>query len=72
MEWAQSEVSVPKESDKEDEEAYPVPSVHPHHIDLTLFEADDDTTSLSSIEQNNHHSMEDYLRGRLSSSSIFD
>lgn len=72
MEWAQSEVSVLKESDNEDEEAYTVPSVHPHQIDLALFEADDDKTSLSSIEQNNQHSMEDYLRGRWSRSSSLD
>ncbi|KAJ8624747.1 hypothetical protein MRB53_033277 [Persea americana] len=72
VEWAKSEVNVPKETDLQDEEAYPVRGFPSHHIDLTLLEADDDATSLSSIEQNHHHSLEDYLRGRLSGSSIFD
>lgn len=72
VEWAKSEVNVPKETDLQDEEAYPVRSFPSHHIDLTLLEADDDATSLSSIDQNHHHSLEDYLRGRLSGSSIFD
>lgn len=75
VDWAKSEVSVTKESDNQDEEGYSVPSVRPqpHHIDLALLEADDDTTSFSSsVDQNNHHSLENYLQERWSRSSSFD
>lgn len=57
VEWAKSEVNVPKETDLQDEEEYPVPSARSHHIDLTLLEAEDNATSISSMEQNQHYSL---------------
>lgn len=63
VEWAKAEVNVPKESDNQDE-VYPTPSIRSSNLDLSLLEADDDTTSTSSsIDQTKHHSLEDCFRG---------
>ncbi|XP_058090781.1 protein kinase STUNTED-like [Magnolia sinica] len=70
MKWAMSQANDP-ELDNQDEEAYPAPRVQSHQLGLTLLEGDDDT-SVSSIEQNNHRSLEDFLRERWSRSSSFD
>ncbi|XP_077246632.1 protein kinase STUNTED-like isoform X2 [Tasmannia lanceolata] len=70
--WAKFHDCVPKEMDNQDEEEYPSPNARSHNLSLALLEGDDDTTSVSSIEQNTHKSLEDYLRGRCSRSSSFD
>ncbi|KAF8406612.1 hypothetical protein HHK36_008702 [Tetracentron sinense] len=68
--WVNSNVGDPKESDNQaDDEIYPAPSAESH---LVLLAGDDDTTSFSSVEQNNNLSLEDYLKGRWSRSSSFE
>ncbi|OVA19591.1 Protein kinase domain [Macleaya cordata] len=71
-EWVNSHVNDLKESDNEEgDEAYPDSSVE-SHLGLALLDVEDDTTSFSSVEQNNHHTLEDYLKGRWSRSSSFN
>ncbi|KAL5995663.1 hypothetical protein ACLOJK_025730 [Asimina triloba] len=69
--WAMSQGDAYKEPDNQDDESYPSPSVH-SKLGLSLLEGEDDSTSVSSIEPNNHRSLEDYLRDRWSRSSSFD
>ncbi|RDY10654.1 Receptor-like cytosolic serine/threonine-protein kinase RBK2, partial [Mucuna pruriens] len=64
--WAEQEVNAPQELDGFDEE--PVPTNIQSHLNLALLDLEDDTVSISSTEQS--VSLEDYLQGRWSRSSI--
>lgn len=65
MNWAREQLT---ESDEMDGDAFPrnIQS----HLNIALLDLDDDSTSISSTEQN--ISLEDYLQGRWSRSSSFD
>lgn len=55
--------------DTVDDEACPRSNIQ-SHLNLALLDVEDDSLSMSSIEQN--VSLEDYLQGRWSRSSSFD
>ncbi|URD97398.1 kinase family [Musa troglodytarum] len=57
--------------DCQDDEAFPSSSVG-SHIGMALLDVDEDDASLSSFDQSNHSSLEEYLRDRWSRSSSFD
>lgn len=67
--WARLQVNASEESDMLDGEACP-PSDLQSHLNLALLDVEDDSLSISSIEQS--VSLEDYLQGRWSRSSSFD
>ncbi|GMH00925.1 hypothetical protein Nepgr_002764 [Nepenthes gracilis] len=69
MKWARLQVYASENSDMVDEEAFPFSNIQ-SHLNLALLDVEDDSLSLSSIEQN--VSIEDYLKGRWSRSSSFD
>ncbi|TXG64759.1 hypothetical protein EZV62_011753 [Acer yangbiense] len=57
--------------DVNDDEVYPHSSPE-LHLGLALLDVDDDSTSLSSMEQSNHLSLDEYLKNRCSRSSSFN
>ncbi|KAK0583069.1 hypothetical protein LWI29_033018 [Acer saccharum] len=57
--------------DANDDEVYPHSSAE-LHLGLALLDVDDDSTSLSSMEQSNHLSLDEYLKNRCSRSSSFN
>lgn len=67
--WARLQVNTLDESDMQDDEACPRSNLK-SHLNLALLDVEDDSLSLSSIEQS--VSLEDYLQGRWSRSSSFD
>lgn len=66
MKWARLQVNA---SENVDDEGFPRPSIQ-SHLNLALHDIEEDSLSISSIEQ--HISLEDYLTGRWSRSSSFD
>ncbi|KAL6215047.1 hypothetical protein ACLB2K_014478 [Fragaria x ananassa] len=69
IKWARLQVHAWEESDILDDEACPRSNLQ-SHLNLALLDVEDDSLSMSSIEQT--VSLEDYLRGRWSRSSSFD
>ncbi|GMH22311.1 hypothetical protein Nepgr_024154 [Nepenthes gracilis] len=67
--WARLQVNALENHDGLDDEAFPVTNIQ-SHLNLALLDVEDDSLSVSSIDQ--HVSLEDYLRGRWSRSSSFD
>ncbi|KAF5467900.1 hypothetical protein F2P56_012107 [Juglans regia] len=67
--WARLQVNAAEDSDMLDGEACPRSNLQ-SHLNLALLDVEDDSLSLSSIEQS--VSLEDYLQGRWSRSSSFD
>ncbi|XP_042514532.1 serine/threonine-protein kinase PAK 6-like [Macadamia integrifolia] len=67
--WAKLQVNASEEFDAQDEEAFPHTNIQ-SHLNVALLDVDDDSLSVSSVEQN--VSLEDYLQGRWSRSSSFD
>ncbi|XP_043716902.1 uncharacterized protein LOC122664926 [Telopea speciosissima] len=67
--WAKLQVKASEEFDTQDEEAFPHTNIQ-SHLNVALLDVEDDSLSVSSIEQN--VSLEDYLQGRWSRSSSFD
>lgn len=68
--WARIQVNTSKEADiVDDDEAFPRSNLR-SHLNLALLDVEDDSLSMSSIEQ--IVSLEDYLQGRWSRSSSFD
>ncbi|KAK4847435.1 hypothetical protein QYF36_001847 [Acer negundo] len=66
-----------KENEEVDNQDVNDDEVYPHsspelHLGLALLDVDDDSTSLSSIEQSNHLSLDEYLKNRWSRSSSFN
>ncbi|KAH7574892.1 hypothetical protein JRO89_XS02G0018300 [Xanthoceras sorbifolium] len=57
--------------DVNDDEVYPHSSAE-LHLGLALLDVDDDSTSLSSMEQSHNLSLDEYLKNRWSRSSSFD
>ncbi|XP_022749060.1 probable receptor-like serine/threonine-protein kinase At5g57670 [Durio zibethinus] len=67
--WARLQVNALEGSDTLDDEACPQSNLQ-SHLSLALLDVEDDSLSMSSIEQS--VSLEDYLNGRWSRSSSFD
>lgn len=68
--WARLQVNTSKEEETvDDDEAFPRSNLQ-SHLNLALLDVEDDSLSMSSIEQS--VSLEDYLQGRWSRSSSFD
>lgn len=83
VKWARLEVNASEWSDLRlgfnnsldgpdalDDEAFSQDNLQ-SHLNLAMLGVEEDSTSISSIEQS-HVSLEDYLRGRWSRSSSFD
>ncbi|TYH28233.1 hypothetical protein ES288_A02G129000v1 [Gossypium darwinii] len=68
--WARLQVNASEVSDTLDDEACPGRSNLQSHLSLALLDVEEDSVSMSSIEQ--PVSLEDYLKGRWSRSSSFD
>ncbi|CAO2834237.1 unnamed protein product [Amaranthus hypochondriacus] len=69
LKWARLQVNASENVDRLDEDGFPRIDLH-SHLSLALQDVEDDSLSMSSIEQ--HVSLEEYLRGRWSRSSSFD
>ncbi|KAM5564367.1 protein kinase STUNTED [Rosa sericea] len=69
IKWARLQVHAWEESDIHDDEPCPRSNLQ-SHLNLALLDVEDDSLSMSSIEQT--VSLEDYLKGRWSRSSSFD
>ncbi|KAL2894007.1 Proline-rich receptor-like protein kinase PERK1 [Bienertia sinuspersici] len=69
VKWARFQVNAPDNIDRLDEDGLPRIDLQ-SHLSLALLDVEDDSLSISSIEQ--HVSLEEYLRGRWSRSSSFD
>ena len=69
LNWARLQVNASENVDRLDEDGFPRIDLH-SHLSLALQDVEDDSLSMSSIEQ--HVSLEEYLRGRWSRSSSFD
>ncbi|KAJ8762940.1 hypothetical protein K2173_023069 [Erythroxylum novogranatense] len=71
IKWARLQVNAVEELETLDDETCPPSNLH-SHLNLALLDVEDDSLSMSSIEQN--MSLEDYLQGRCrwSRSSSFD
>ncbi|EEF42091.1 protein kinase STUNTED [Ricinus communis] len=67
--WARLQVNKVEESDMLDDETCPRSNIQ-SHLNLAFLDVEDDSLSISSIEQT--VSLEDYLQGRCSRSSSFD
>ncbi|XP_042517500.1 lectin-domain containing receptor kinase VI.4 [Macadamia integrifolia] len=67
--WVKLEVNASEEFDAQDEESFPHTNIQ-SHLNVALLDVEDDSLSVSSIEQS--VSLEDYLQGRWSRSSSFD
>ncbi|KAH9691396.1 protein kinase domain-containing protein [Citrus sinensis] len=67
--WARLQVNASEESEMLDDESCPRSNLQ-SHLNLALLDVEDDSFSMSSIEQS--VSLEDYLLGRWSRSSSFD
>ncbi|KAF9599769.1 hypothetical protein IFM89_001715 [Coptis chinensis] len=67
--WARQQVLASEDFDVLDEESLPPTNIQ-SHINLALLDVEDDSLSISSIEQG--LSIESYLQGRCSRSSSFD
>ncbi|KAJ8771672.1 hypothetical protein K2173_026849 [Erythroxylum novogranatense] len=67
--WAKLQINEVEESEMLDGDACPRSNLQ-SHLNLALLDVEDDSLSMSSIEQN--ISLEDYLQGRWSRSSSFD
>ncbi|XP_022141711.1 probable receptor-like serine/threonine-protein kinase At5g57670 isoform X2 [Momordica charantia] len=67
--WARQQINALGDCNTLDEEVCPRSDIQ-SHLNLALLDVDDDSLSLSSIEQS--ISLEDYLQGRWSRSSSFD
>lgn len=67
--WARLQVNASEGSDILDDESCPRSNLQ-SHLNLALLDVEDDSLSISSIEQS--VSLEDYLQGRWSRSSSFD
>ncbi|CBI18962.3 unnamed protein product, partial [Vitis vinifera] len=67
--WARLQVNACEGSDTPDDEAFPHSNLQ-SHLNLALLDVEEDSLSMSSIEQS--VSLEDYLQGRWSRSSSFD
>ncbi|XAR62851.1 Non-specific serine/threonine protein kinase [Bertholletia excelsa] len=67
--WAKLQVNASEGTDMLDEEAFPCSNIQ-SHLNLALQDVEEDSLSVSSIEQS--VSFEDYLQGRWSRSSSFD
>ncbi|XP_043722080.1 uncharacterized protein LOC122669387 [Telopea speciosissima] len=67
--WVKLEVNASEEFDAQDEETFPHSNIQ-CHLNVALLDVEDDSLSVSSIEQS--VSLEDYLQGRWSRSSSFD
>ncbi|KAJ9146224.1 hypothetical protein P3X46_028515 [Hevea brasiliensis] len=67
--WARLQVNTAEEYDMLDDEACPRSNLQ-SHLNLALLDVEDDSLSMSSIEQT--ISLENYLQGRCSRSSSFD
>lgn len=68
--WARLQVNASERSDTLDDEACPGRSNLQSLLSLALLDVEEDSVSMSSIEQ--PVSLEDYLKGRWSRSSSFD
>ncbi|KAF6167124.1 hypothetical protein GIB67_029762 [Kingdonia uniflora] len=64
--WAKQHISA---SEEFDDESFPPPNIQ-SHLNLALLDIEDDSVSISSVDQS--VSLEDYLQGRWSRSSSFD
>ncbi|XP_057973395.1 protein kinase STUNTED-like [Malania oleifera] len=69
MRWARLQVDASNEPNALDDEACPRSNLQ-SHLNLALLDVEEDSLSMSSIEQS--VSLEDYLQGRWSRSSSFD
>ncbi|BFG18987.1 hypothetical protein CerSpe_052610 [Prunus speciosa] len=69
IKWARLQVHALEESNVPEDEACPRSNLQ-SHLNLALLDVEDDSLSMSSIEQS--VSLEDYLKGRWSRSSSFD
>lgn len=69
MKWARLQVNTAEGPDTLDDEACPRSNLQ-SHLSLALLDVEDDSLSMSSIEET--ISLEDYLLGRCSRSSSFD
>ncbi|KMT19636.1 hypothetical protein BVRB_1g010240 [Beta vulgaris subsp. vulgaris] len=69
VKWARLQVNALENIDRLDEDGLPRIDLQ-SHLSLALLDVEDDSLSMSSIEQ--HVSLEEYLRGRWSHSSSFD
>ncbi|XP_023511427.1 brassinosteroid LRR receptor kinase BRI1-like [Cucurbita pepo subsp. pepo] len=67
--WARQQINAVEDCNALDDEVCPRSDIQ-SHLNVALLDVDDDSLSLSSIEQS--ISMEDYLQGRWSRSSGFD
>ncbi|KAA8538397.1 hypothetical protein F0562_028057 [Nyssa sinensis] len=67
--WARLQVNACEGSDMLDDDAFPRSNLQ-SYLNLALLDVEEDSLSMSSIEQS--VSLEDYLRGRWSRSSSFD
>lgn len=67
--WARLQVNASEGSETLDDEACPQSNLQ-SHLNLALLDVEDDSLSMSSIEQS--VSLEDYLKGRWSRSASFD
>lgn len=67
--WARQQINALGDSNTLDDEVCPRSDIQ-SHLNLALLDVDDDSLSLSSLEQS--ISLEDYLQGRWSRSSSFD
>lgn len=70
IKWARLQVNASEEFDTMDDDAFPRPNLQ-SHLNVALLGMDEeDSLSVSSVEQN--VLIEDYLQGRWSRSSSFD
>lgn len=70
MKWARLQVNASESSNNRlDDDGLPHPDIQ-SHLSLALLDVEDDSLSVSSIEQ--HVFLEEYLRGRWSRSASFD
>ncbi|XP_058753215.1 protein kinase STUNTED-like [Vicia villosa] len=70
VKWAKLEVNVLEAREKLEDEEFPPSNLLKSHINLALLDVEDDSLSMSSVEQS--VSLEEYLRGRWSRASSFD
>lgn len=69
MKWSRLQVNASDNINRLDEDGFPRIDLQ-SHLSLALLDVEDDSLSMSSMEQ--HVSLEEYLRGRWSRSSSFD
>lgn len=70
VKWAKLEVNALEAREKLEDETCPPSNLLKSHLNLALLDVEDDSLSMSSVEQS--VSLEEYLRGRWSRTSSFD